>query len=130
MNAEPGIRIGGGVQGQNVVVGGRQTVHGDLTITVGAMPAAPEDVRASIEDLVRRLVASLEDVPQEHSEAVQEVRLAAEDAISEAEREQPDGQRLQTRGNALKRAAESLAVIAPTVLNLAAQVAMTIRTIA
>jgi hypothetical protein len=32
------ISIGGQVSGQNVVIGGTQTVHGDLSIAVGTLP--------------------------------------------------------------------------------------------
>lgn len=122
----PSIDIGGGVKGQNVVIGSTQTVHGDLTITVGAMPAASEDVRATLQKQIEQLIEALKAAPAEQTDKVQEVKMAAEDAVSEATKEQPDKKRLEIRGENLKKAAENLAAIAPTVINIATQVAKTL----
>jgi len=123
---KPSISIGGGVKGQNVLIGSSQTVHGDLTITVGALPAASEDVRETLQKQIEQLIEALKTVPAEHTSKVQEVKMAAEDAVSEAAKEQPDKKRLEIRGESLKKAAENLASITPLVISIASQVAKTL----
>lgn len=120
------VSIGGGVKGQNVVIGGTQTVHGDLSINVGSIPAASEDVREILEKQIEQLIEALKTVPADQTNKVQEVKMAAEDAVNEAAKAQPDKKRLEIRGESLKKAAETLASIAPTVLNIASQVATTL----
>lgn len=122
------VHINGGVTGQNVVIGSTQTVHGDLSIQVGTLPAWPPDARATLQQLVAQLTEALSQVPPERRDDVQDVRLATEDAVAEADNEQPDVERLERRSSALKRAAERLADIAPAVLSLATQVAAAIAT--
>lgn len=109
-----------------MVIGGTQSVHGNLTITVGALPAAPEDVRLSLQDQVAKLAALLEVIPPEHADEVQEVKVAAEDAVAEAAKEQPDKNRLRLRGDLLKKAVEELSAIAPALSTIAVQIATTI----
>lgn len=48
------ISIGGQVSGQNVAIGGTQTVHGDPSIAVGALPSSRSAVLLLVSvDLVR-----------------------------------------------------------------------------
>jgi hypothetical protein len=120
------ISIGGQVSGQNVVIGGTQTVHGDLSIAVGALPNASDDGRESLEAQVAQLISALQGVPADRTEDVQDVRMATQDAITEAGQENPDGEQLRRRGRAIVRAAQRLADIAPAVLTLATQIAATV----
>ncbi len=113
------IHIGGDVKGQHVVIGGKSEVHGDLTITVGAMPAASEDVRATLQAQVAELLAELEKQPADQTGAVKQVKMAAEDALAEAEKPQPDRDRLEMRGERLKQAAENLLAVAPIAVKIA-----------
>jgi hypothetical protein len=115
----PNIRIGGNVSGQNVLIGSTQTVHGNLTITMGAMPAAPEDVRETLKAQIAELLAELEKQPVDQTGAVQEIKMAAEDAVTEAEKPQPDKKRLEIRGENLKKAAENLLAVAPIAVKIA-----------
>jgi hypothetical protein len=121
-NKTPGIHIGGKISGQNVVIGSTQTIHGDLRITVGALPAASEDVRKRLETEIADLVAALEKLPKEQSEQVAEVKMAADDAVEEANKPTPDPKRLQIRGENLKKAAMNLLAVAP----IAAKIAQTL----
>ena len=125
-----GINVGGNVEGQNVVIGSTQEVHGDLVITVGALPAAGEDVRKALQDQVARLVAELDALPDEHADEVAEVKVAVQDAIAEAERDEPDGQRLRQRGNLRRRAVEGLAALAPSLSTITVEIASTLGEIA
>jgi hypothetical protein len=113
------ISIGGSVSGQNVIIGGAQTVHGDLSITVGSLPAASADVRATLKAQAAEILAELAKQPADQTGAVQEVRMAVEDAVAEAEKPQPDKKRLEIRGENLKKAAENLAAVAPIAVKIA-----------
>jgi tRNA U34 5-carboxymethylaminomethyl modifying GTPase MnmE/TrmE len=123
---ERSISIGGGIQGHNVVIGSTQTVHGDLTITVGRLPAVSADLRETLQKQIEELIEAMKTVPASETKKVQEVKIAVEDAVSEANKKQPDKNRLEIRGEALKKAAQSLAEITPIVLKIASQVATTI----
>ncbi|GAB1420372.1 hypothetical protein MASR2M15_04680 [Anaerolineales bacterium] len=113
------IRIGGNVSGSLVNIGGKQTFYGDVTITVGAMPAASEDVRQTFKQQIAELTAELEKQSKDQPRDVKEVKMAAEDAISEAEKPQPDKERLQIRGDKLIEAAKNLASVAPIAVKIA-----------
>lgn len=113
------ISIGGDVSGQNVVIGGTQTVHGNLTITVGALPAASESVRETLKTQFAELLAELEKQSTTHTRDVKEVKMAAEDAIAEADKPEPDKERLQIRGDKLIEAARNLATVAPIAVQIA-----------
>jgi hypothetical protein len=125
----PAVSIGGKVEGQNVVIGSTQNVHGDLTITVGPMPAGSEELRQTVQQQIEQLVEALKAVPAEHTDKVQEVKVAAEDAVGEATKDQPDKGRLRIRAESLRKAAENLGAIAPIVLDIAARLATTLQAI-
>jgi hypothetical protein len=115
----PRIHIGGDVSGQNVIIGSTQTIHGDLTITVGAMPAASPDVREQFKTQIAELLAELGKAPPEQTAQVQAVKIAAEDAVAEADKPQPDKGRLQIRGENLVKAATNLLKVAPIAVAIA-----------
>jgi len=83
-NNPSGIHIAGSVSGQNVLIGSTQTIHGDLSINVGALPAASEDVRKRLKAERADLLATLEKAPKEHTEQVTEVKVAANDVVEKA----------------------------------------------
>ena len=120
------IHIGGSVKGDNVVIGSTQTIHGDLRITVGAMPTASEDVRQELLQQIAQLLKKLEAVPADHTDDVLAVQMAAEGAVAEAKKEQPEKRRLVIQGKNLKKAAEHLATVMPAVLPIATQVVATL----
>lgn len=115
----PKIHIGGSVTGQNVLIGSRLTVHGDLSIQVGSLPAASEDVRATLKAQIAELLAELEKQPADKTDEVQRIKMAAEDAVTEAEKPQPDKKRLEIRGEDLMKAAENLLAVAPIAVKIA-----------
>jgi hypothetical protein len=116
---KPNIHIGGDVKGKNVIIGSTQTIHGDLTISMGGMPAASEDVRETLQAQIKDLLAELEKQSAEHTDQVQEIKLAAEDAVTEADKPEPDKQRLQIRGENLVKAAKNLLAVAPIAVKIA-----------
>lgn len=120
------MHIGGDVHGQNVLVGSTQTVHGDFTITVGNVAAGSEDLVAALTEQTEALTAALRKIPADQQEAAEEVHLAAEDAVAEVSKDDVASERVRIRATALRRTAERLAGIAPSVLAFATQVAATI----
>jgi hypothetical protein len=116
---KPNISIGGNVSGGNVNIGGQQTIHGNLTITMGAMPAVSEDVRETLKQQIEELLAELAKQPEDQTRDVKEVKMAAEDAVSEADKPEPDKERLQIRGDKLIEAAKNLATVAPIAVQIA-----------
>jgi len=126
---QPSINIDGNVDGANVVIGGTQSVHGDLSVSVGSMPTASDHDRRTLEEQIARLTELLASVPQEHVADVRAVKLATEDAIGEVAREEPDANRVQLRIDGLKRAAAAFTSIVPGVAEVASQIAATIATI-
>jgi len=118
-NNPSGIHIAGSVSGQNVLIGSTQTIHGDLSINVGALPAASEDVRKRLKAEIADLLATLEKSPKEHTDQVIEVKVAVEDAVEEANKPKPDAKRLQIRGDNLKKAAVNLLAVAPIAVKIA-----------
>jgi hypothetical protein len=113
------ISIGGNIKGGNVNIGGSQTFHGNLTITMGSMPAASEDVRETLKQQIEELLAELAKQPEDQTRGVKEVKMAAEDAVSEADKPEPDKERLQIRGDKLVEAAKNLATVAPIAVKIA-----------
>lgn len=123
----PSVHIGGSVKGQNVLIGGSQTVGGDLNITKGT--AAEESALETLRQRVERLLDALERLPAVPEGGADEVRMAAEDALEEASRERPDKRRLAVRAETLRKAAERLISLSPDVYQLALQVASTLMTL-
>lgn len=107
------------IEGANIIVGSSQTVHGDLTIKVGAIAAASEDVRKRINELFSQLMTELEKISEDKAKEVKAVKIAAEDAVSEANRPEPDKDRLEIRGDALVQAAKNLLSVAPIAVQIA-----------
>jgi hypothetical protein len=124
---EPSIYIGESVKGQNVVIGGSQTVHGNLNITMGT--AAQESARETLRRRAEQLLDALEMLPSVPDGGADEVRMAVEDALDEASREVPNKRRLEVRAETLRKAAERLAALSPDVYRLALQVASTLTTV-
>jgi hypothetical protein len=123
----PSVSIGGSVKGQNVVISGSQTVHGDLNITKGTAPQ--ESARETLRRRVERLLDALESLPAVREGGADEVRMAVEDALDEAAKEQPDKRRLEVRAETLRKAAERLAALSPDAYRLALQIASTLPTV-
>ena len=90
-----------------------------MSINVGALPAASEDVRKRLKAEIADLLATLEKAPKEHTDQVIEVKVAVEDAVEEANKPKPDAKRLQIRGDNLKKAAVNLLAVAPIAVKIA-----------
>jgi hypothetical protein len=116
--ARPSVTIKGNVNAANVNFG-EQEFHGAVTFTFNGAPSASEDVAAQLKTLYQQLADALAQVPAEQARDVKEVHMAAEDALAETEKEQPDKERLQIRGDKLIAAAKNLAAVAPIAVQIA-----------
>lgn len=120
---ERSINIGGHVEGNIVEIGGSQTFQGNVTINAGATDNNAE-VEKQLNEQVAALTAELDKLKADHAAEVEEVKLALEDAIAEAQKEEPDKRRLEIRGENLKKAAENLATVAPIAVQIARTLTM------
>ena len=118
-NKNPNIHIGGNIEGGNILIGSRQTVHGDLSIKIGNYSGVPDDGGAQLKELINQLLVELTKIPEDQTGEVQEVKLATEDALAEVEKEHPDKKRLEIRGKALVSAAKNLLTVAPIAVQIA-----------
>jgi hypothetical protein len=105
----------GNVTAGNVVIGGTQVVHGDMTINMEAL-AGDDDHLRELADLIAQFEAALAALPPGDAEVIQAL---AQDAINEAGKDQPSKRMLEIRGDALKKAAENLTVVAPIAVRIA-----------
>src|SRR5690606_13309145 len=110
-NKQSEINVGNLNNASNLNIGGEQTFHGDVTITInhGQLNNAPSDpTRDELKSLLEQLEAALKDVPAEHAEDAELVQEYANDAAEEAAKEQPRQKKLEITGENLKKAAENL----------------------
>jgi hypothetical protein len=114
----PKITIKGNVNATNFNVG-EQPIHGDVSFTFSGAPAASPDLEAQLKALYQQLADALAKVPTEQANDVTEVQMAAEDALAEVQKPQPEKNRLQIRGDKLMAAAKNLLAVAPIAVEIA-----------
>ena len=119
-------------------MGDRITISGDVnnsilniksTLTnvqqsVGAMPASDEAAREQLQKLVEQLSQALASpkVQETKKEEAEAVAASAQILVETAKAEKPNKTLLQSSGEVLKKAAENLAEVAPTVIGIATQI--------
>ena len=121
-NKQSEINVGNLNNASNLNIGGEQTFHGDVTITInhGQLNNAPSDpTRDELKSLLEQLEAALKDVPAEHAEDAELVQEYANDAAEEAAKEQPRQKKLEITGENLKKAAENLLAVSPIAVKIA-----------
>ena len=123
------IRMRGStVQGGMVNIGGKQEVHGSVTITMGNLTAivgamnAAEDEKVALQTLIADLEAALNQAPADQQNAAAEIARLTKKAVDEAAKTDPDQVEVKDRANLLKMAAENV----KTALPLAAPIALNI----
>ncbi|MCP5098577.1 MAG: hypothetical protein GY943_23755 [Chloroflexi bacterium] len=90
--------------------------------TIGAIPHADEATKKELSQLMQQLQAELEKAPVEKAEAVEAVAEAAKDLVEKSAVAKPNKTSVQISGEGLKKAAENLAAVIPTVLKIAGQI--------
>lgn len=119
-------------------MGDRITISGDVsnsilniksTLTnvqqsIGAIPTNDKDTRAQLESLVEQLSQALASpkVQEAKKEEAEAVAASAQILVETAKAEKPNKTLLQGSGEMLKKAAENLAGVAPSVIGIATQI--------
>lgn len=114
----PKVTIHGKINAANANFGD-QEFHGNVTFTFNGAPAASEDVYKTLKAQLQELADALAQSPADKAREVKEVKIAAEDALAEAEKPNPDKERLEIRGDKLMEAAKNLAAVAPIAVQIA-----------
>ncbi len=101
----------------------------DVTQSIGAISQADEGAKAELERLVGDLQTALEAATQKAPEKAQEAEAVAEmtqSLVDSAKGENPNKTMVQITGEGLKRAAENIADVMPTVLDIATKIVMAV----
>jgi hypothetical protein len=107
------IHIGGDVLGRNIVIGN----NSPLTITEGSN----EPEASELPYLIERLIEELEKNPPENLQDVEAIKNLAK-SLETATKSNSSKPILKVQAEGLKRAAEALHGVTPTVLNIASQI--------
>lgn len=94
--------------------------------SIGEIHSGDETARKELESLIGQLSEALEKVPEGHQEQAQAVAETAKVLVDTAKAEKPNKTMLQISGEGLKQAAQNLAGVMPTVVNIASRIVLAI----
>ena len=94
--------------------------------SIGDIHSGDETTRQELETLIGQLSEALQNVPAERQEQAQAVAETAKMLVDTAKAEKPNKTMLQISGEGLKQAAQNLADVLPTVVNIAGRIVMAI----
>ncbi len=123
----------GNVDGMIVNVGGEQTISGSTILNLQShwenvrqnladWPKANQTAHDELLELVNQLKEQLDKAPQDRAAEVKQVAKRVEALVKEAKESKPDKAIVQVTGDSLKKAAENLATVMPSVLVIATQI--------
>jgi hypothetical protein len=119
--------------GDNISVGNITNSNGvaigrniEVTVRVEAIKSGDESAKAELGSLIQELNDALQQVPKAKSDEAQAVAETAQTLMNKAADEKPNKSMIQISGDALKQAAQNIADVAPTVLQIASQIVTTI----
>jgi hypothetical protein len=98
----------------------------DVQQSVGNIPTGDEETRQELQQLIEALTVALENVPPEKDEDAQAVAETAKVLVETATAEKPNKTMINITGEGLKRAAQNVAEVAPTVIGIASQIVMAV----
>ncbi len=90
--------------------------------TIGALPHADEAAKAELQQLIAQLNDALQEAPEDKAEEAEAVAQMAETLVETANSEKPNKMMVEITGDGLKKAAENVAAVMPTVLVIAMQI--------
>lgn len=124
----PNIRVGGNITAGNLNMGGNQTFHGDVTISMRDMTqtiqkgsGTPED-KETLQKLFDQLKEALAAVPEQHQENAAKVAKRTEELVSEVSEQKMDKEGVEVKANLLKKAAENIKEVLPDVFTIAGSI--------
>jgi septal ring factor EnvC (AmiA/AmiB activator) len=94
--------------------------------SIGDIHSSDETARKELETLIGQLSEALQNVPAERQEQAQAVAETAKVLVDTAKAEKPNKTMLQISGEGLKQAAQNLADVMPTVVNIASRIVLAI----
>jgi methyl-accepting chemotaxis protein len=94
--------------------------------SIGDIRTEDESARKDLEQLIGQLSEALQKVPAEKQEQAQAVAETAQALVETAKAEKPNKTMVQITSEGLKKAAQNLAEVMPTVVTLAGQIALTV----
>ena len=97
----------------------------NVTQSIGALPNASDQEKADLKKLVAELELALAEATQkapDQAEDAEAVAAMTEQLVDQAAAEKPNKALLSITGDGLKKAAENIAAVTPTVLKIATQI--------
>lgn len=99
----------------------------NVSQSIGAAPHGDAATKAQLQALVEQLSAELQKVPAAQAGEAEQAAKRAESAVAEATKPNPDKDDVEYSLSRLKKAAENIAQVLPTVLPIATQIADVLR---
>ena len=98
--------------------------------SVGEIRSEDESTRKELEKLIGDLSEALQKAPEENQEQAEAVAVTAKTLVDAAKVEKPNKALVQISGEGLKQAAQNLAGVMPTVVQIATQIVMAVTKLA
>ena len=127
-----GVQVGdrttfGNVSGSNIIIKSKLE---HVQQTIGAAPGVGDSAKEELTALVGQLSAALEAVPAEMAEVKEAVAEYAKQIVEAAAQPKPNKTIVQISGDNLKKAAENLKAVMPTILVIATQIVEAVKRLA
>ena len=90
--------------------------------SVNTIPNADESAKEELKRLIEQLNETLQKVPAEKAADAEAVAEEAKGLVEAANQKEPNTTTLQIRADGLKKAAENIAAVMPTIAGIAAQI--------
>jgi phage-related protein len=113
------ITISGNIQ--NSILNIKSTLT-NVQQSIGSISTGDEATRQELQGLIDQLGQALENIPPNLKEEAEAVAAATQMLVESAKAEKPNKPLLQISGEGLKKAAENLSQVAPTLVSIASQV--------
>jgi septal ring factor EnvC (AmiA/AmiB activator) len=94
--------------------------------SIGEIPSNDEPAKQELESLVEALKQALEAAPAEKQEEAQAVAESAKMLVETAKAEKPNRTMIEITGEGLKKAAQNLAEVMPSVVSIATQIVVAV----
>jgi ElaB/YqjD/DUF883 family membrane-anchored ribosome-binding protein len=120
------ITFNGDIQKSTIGIRSTFTIMTNVGKSVDTIPTDDQAARAELQHLIEQLSQVLEKVPESKKDEAEAVAASAQTLVENAKAEKPNKALLQISGEGLKKAAENLAEVTPTVLSIAGQVVMAV----
>lgn len=104
-----------------------KSILSNVSQSIGAAPGGDTASKANLQALIEQLSAELQKVPAEHAADAEQLAKRTESAVAEATKATPDKEDAEYSLSRLKKAAENIAAVLPTVLPIATQIADVVR---